>query len=101
MRRLLGPLFVLLLLPACEPMGEPAVPAAENRPCKTDDDCEIPKAPSSVREDGCRSRTMVVGKDPAMDTAVCGSIPQMATPDSPEPQILCFRGTCVPVRTQR
>src|SRR5262245_27410910 len=100
MLRALALLGAVLLLAACEPAEQASAPAAENHPCRTDDDCEIHDRPTSVREDMCASRAPSSSGARQVDEIVGGQMPSMS-PAAPEPVLLCFRGTCVPVQTKR
>lgn len=87
------------LLAACEPLPDPAAPSSEERPCRTDDDCEMAQAESNVRQALCGSGALARfggGRSDASakDEAACGQMPNMRA-NVPEPTLACFRGTCV------
>lgn len=92
------------LLAGCGPLGDADAPAEEERPCHTDADCEMHSGESLTRQALCSSPAMgsrggqtdVSGKD----AAACGPMPNMRS-RAVEPDLLCFRGTCVPVTRQR
>lgn len=97
--------FAFTLLAACEPSRDPAAPSAESAPCRTDQDCDMPRAESQVRESFCgtamragsgRSGSDITDKD----AAACGPMPGMQA-RIPEPTLACFRGTCVSLGTLR
>lgn len=100
MRALLS-LLPIVALAACEPLADPAVPSSDGKPCQTDADCEIPREDRTVRQEMCGNR-VVSSKSgtQAVDDAACGPMGAMS-PSSPEPQVLCFKGTCVAVGTRR
>ncbi len=100
MRALWIPLFAPALLAACEPLGEPLTPSAEDKPCQRDADCEM-QAIAAPRQAFCGS----VGSSPsggsrAVDGAACGDLPNMTSKAS-EPSLACFRGTCVSMGSKR
>jgi hypothetical protein len=88
-------------LASCAPVPEADAPLDEDeRPCRTHDDCEVRAADKGPRSMLCGQRAVAWGSQPAKDAAACGPMPSM-TPNLPEPQLLCFRGTCVPVGKDR
>ncbi|MFO0591199.1 MAG: hypothetical protein U0441_26875 [Polyangiaceae bacterium] len=96
----------LLLLPfvalaACEPLADPSVPSSDGKPCQSDADCDVPRESRSVRQEMCGNRMVSpTSKTHEVDDAACGPMGGMS-PSSPEPQVLCFKGTCVAVGTKR
>lgn len=93
-------LATLLALPAllsCAPVPEADAPLDEDeRPCRTHDDCEIRATETGPRNQLCSNRAIAWNPTSAKDAAACGPMPNM-TPKISEPQLLCFRGQCVPV----
>jgi hypothetical protein len=90
-----------LALSACEPPMDPADPTSEeDLPCQSDRDCELHGTDSAARRAFCASMSVGVGSASAKDAAACGPIPSMSM-NATEPELLCFRGTCVPVGSRR
>lgn len=88
-----------LSLAACEPLADPAVPSSDGKPCHSDEECQIPGEERSVRQGICAQRSTMIRAN-HVDDAACGPIGNMS-PATPEPQALCFKGTCVAVGTKR
>lgn len=88
-----------LVLLACEPLSEPSAPSAEDKPCQTNADCEMHASQSNAHEKLCGARVNAHGRSQDMDEAACGPMPAMQS-SMPEPALLCFRGTCVPISKQ-
>ncbi|MBK8254401.1 MAG: hypothetical protein IPK82_17245 [Polyangiaceae bacterium] len=84
----------LILTCACTPA---ASPEAEELPCRTDEDCELHGRDSGPRAALCSNRAL--NFQSAKDIAACGPLPNMSVSPS-EPTLLCFRGSCVPVKTK-
>lgn len=91
----------LLLLAGCEPLADPAVPSSDGKPCHSDEECQIPAEDRTVRQEMCAQRaTPISSKSHAVDDAACGPMGGMSSALR-EPQVLCFKGTCVAVGTKR
>jgi hypothetical protein len=94
-------LLAIVLLAGCDPLTGPAFPSEEEKPCQSDADCEIHAADLSAHQALCGARaTAHSDKGRDMDNAACGPMPNM-TSKTPEPNLACFRGTCVSVGSKR
>lgn len=98
-------LAALLALPsllACAPVADAEAPIdADERPCRTHDDCEIRATETGPRAQLCSNRAIKWNDGmSSKDAAACGPIANM-TPKVSEPQLLCFRSRCVPVGSAR
>src|SRR5262245_1124704 len=99
MRRLWA-LLLFAMLAACGPPQDPSVPPDEDElPCQSDRDCEVHSADTATRRALCGSHSVGLGSASPKDDAACGPMPTMNANVS-EPELACFRGTCVPIRTK-
>jgi len=100
--RVLAGLFTssLALLSACAPVPEPREVIQAEAPCREDRDCEIARNESPVQQARCGNGIASSGARGDLQKAVCGPIGNM-TLKAPEPVLACFRGTCVPIGSQR
>lgn len=95
MRPLLLGVIALPLALACGPVPEAEDASDDERPCRTQEDCEMAAAETGPRAQLCSSRAIRL--DTQKDIAACGPLPTMTMPQSHEPRLACFHGTCVPV----
>jgi hypothetical protein len=87
---------------SCAPVPDADAPLDEDeRPCRSHDDCDVRAAQSGPRQQLCGTRGIHWDSSPnGKDAAACGPMPGMS-PNIPEPLLMCFRGTCVPVGKSR
>jgi hypothetical protein len=96
MARHLALAILSMTLAACGTPGHPDFASDEERPCQSDRDCEVHTAESPARRAFCASNGVGLGSASAKDAAACGPIPNM-TLNASDPELLCFRGSCVAV----
>ncbi|MEZ4295332.1 MAG: hypothetical protein R3B70_10185 [Polyangiaceae bacterium] len=88
---------LIAALSGCAPVPDADAPEEEELPCRSDADCEIAGRDVGPRTAMCTNRGMSLSS--AKDIAACGPLPSMA-PSSREPVMACFRGSCVPIKSQ-
>lgn len=95
-------LLACALLAACAPVPDADAPLDEDeRPCRTHDDCELRTIERGPRQQLCGTRGIAWDQSAhSKDAAACGPMPNMS-PSVPEPVLMCFRGSCVPVGKSR
>lgn len=106
MRPLLLGVIALPLALACGPVPEAEDASGDERPCRTQQDCEIADTTTEPHTHLCSSRAVLrASRDSgpwdtsARDSAACGPMPYM-TPTIREPRLACFHGTCVPIASR-
>lgn len=92
--------FVIWMSIGCSP-PEASAPEEGERPCTTDEDCELAGRDTSVRSSICGNRAAGYRDSVGPNALKCGPMADMKPPSLVEPVLACFRGTCVPIDSRR
>ena len=100
MRAVLLSALMLSTSIACAPPEAAEVPEHDEKPCVTDRDCEFAGRETGPRSQLCQTQGLSTSRGEGtgeLNMARCGAMGNTKSPTLAEPELACFRGTCVAI----